>query len=103
MSFGGVDLIDINLNIDSTRNAANAAIGGAARLQEQARDAALAEYEKGWEWKDRQTELLAQVVEEQKRLTEERVKDRRLTVATAIIAGATLAATILVPLVMRVL
>lgn len=42
------------------------------------------------------------MIEEQKRQAEERERDRRLAVVTAIIAGATLAATILVPLVMRV-
>lgn len=87
LDFEGVDLSGINFNIDATRNAANAAIVEAARMQQQAREAAQAEHEAEWEWREKQSELLGQVIEEQKRLAEGSEKSYKAALWAAIIAG----------------
>lgn len=100
MNFEGVDLSGINFNL-AKQAEEWASIPVPPSKWELAAEAAAQ--------RDEHADLLSALVErqdamieEQKRQAEERVKDRRLTVATAIIAGATLAATILVPIVMRV-
>ncbi len=99
LDFGGVDLSGINLSI-AKQAEEWASIPMPPSKWELAAEAA--------EQREEQTDLLSALIErqdamieEQKRQAEERARDRRLAVVTAIIAGATLAATILVPLVMR--
>lgn len=99
LNFGGVDLSGINLSI-AKQTEEWASIPMPPSKWELAAEAAAQ--------RDEQADLLSALIErqdamieEQKRQAEERQRDRRLAVVTAIIAGATLAATILVPLVMR--
>lgn len=101
INFGGFDLSGINLSI-----ARQAAEWGNIPTPPSERQLAA----EAAEQREEQAELLARLIErqdvmieEQKRQAEEGRKDRRWAVATAIIAGATLVATVLVPIVMRVL
>lgn len=101
INFGGVDLSGINLSTPRQVDLFGDIPMPPSEWQLAAEAA---------DQREEQAELLARLIErqdamieEQKRQAEEGRKDRWWAVATAIIAGATLAATILVPIVMRVL
>lgn len=96
LNFGGVDLSCIKWNIDGTRNAASAAIEEVAQLQAQAQRSALVEYEKDWEWRDQQTELLNQIIEEQRALAKGSEKSYKAALWAAVFAGVGVIVTILI-------
>lgn len=68
----------------------------ATRLHEQAQEAAQAAYEQDWEWRDRQTELLNQIVEEQHALAKGSEKSYKAALWAAVFAGISVFATILI-------
>lgn len=68
----------------------------AARLQEQVQEATQAVAEQDWEWRDRQTELLNQIVEEQRALAKGSEKSYRAALWAAVFAGIGVLVTILI-------
>lgn len=77
----------INWNPDISHGIVDECIRDSMRIQEQARDLALEEYEKDWNWRDAQSELLEQVLEAQQALIEGSEKSYKAAKWAAIIAG----------------
>lgn len=72
-------------------------------LIKQFNEAKMTEYEKDWEWRRRQEELLAQVVDEQKKLADGSEKSYKAALSAAIIAGIGIVASVVIAVLSKIL